>query len=344
MKMEMTAFGLPCFLLHFFLLLLTAHARDVLGQNVNTYHNVQALELTNYVTDGTSFVSAECNGRKHLEKLAAGSHDQSTLFNSRLALIDNGWTNNPDGGVPALRDGNPSRDGVERSLPEDAIEVYEWLNIPTSPKSNALYAWIQNAGTGVLKKAYGAGYPIGFRYAKTPATYQNQINAVAGMIMCKFNYGPAYEIAKNPELGLAPPLSRLSDVLWLQWKDAVKAHGTFPPDFGSVSLPPLAFPPVHCYVIGAEIYMLTLKTDQQHQQELVGWPGKTYRMDGPDEEGEIARALLGSHNGNVGVYFLGQHLDAIKKKKTFSKVTLWGNDGPDSNHYDRNLLFYVVNV
>ncbi|KAK5684401.1 hypothetical protein LTS10_004269 [Elasticomyces elasticus] len=340
MKMEMTTSRLPRFLLHFFLLLLTAHARDVLWQNVNSYHDVQALNLTNFVTGGTSFISAECNGRKHLEKLATGSHDQSTLFNSRLALIDNGWTNNPDGGVPALRDGNPSRDGVERSLPEDAIEVYEWLNIPTSPKSNPLYAWIQNAGTGVLKKAYGAGYPIGFKYAKTPATYQNQVNAVAGMIMCKFNYGPGYEIAKNPELGLAPPLSRLSDMLWLQWKDAVKAHGTFPPDFGLISNIKYFY---QHWVADPQSQAVIDSIKGRKGQELVGWPGKTYRMDGPDEEGEIARALLGSHNGNVGVYFLGQHLDVIKKK-TFSKVTLWGNDGPGSNHYDRNLLFYVVDV
>ncbi|KAK4892337.1 hypothetical protein LTR27_009171 [Elasticomyces elasticus] len=52
----------------------------------------------------------------------------------------------------------------------------------------------------------------------------------------------------------------------------------------------------------------------------------------------IARALLGTPNGNGIVFFLAQHLRQTGKRLTVSKVQFWGNPS------DRKLLFYIEEV
>ncbi|KAK5736904.1 hypothetical protein LTR17_007048 [Elasticomyces elasticus] len=336
--MNMTTVGMSYYtlLLNFFLLL-TAHARDVLGQHISGYGIEAAVNVTSFVTGGPAFRAAVCKGEWQLKELAEGSQPQS-IFTDRNALIDNGWTNDRSYAPPAP-DGGPTQEGATYALPEDSIEVFKWLKLPYDFVSNRFYAYIQNAGTGKTKNDYGVGYPVDFQYGRTGAKFQNHIDPVTGMIVCEHNYGPGHEISKDGSLAPAPPLQRLSDVLWLQWADAVKSAGHT--DFGSIS----NINYFYQHWIADEHSQAVIESVRgRKNQKLEEWPGKTYRMDAPGEEGDIAKALFGTHNGNAVAFFLGQHLAQLGRKKTVSQVTLWGDAGPKSKDYYRNLLVYVVDV
>ena len=91
--------------------------------------------------------------------------------------------------------------------------------------------------------------------------------------------------------------------------------------------------PPHPSVLGA--CLQTPSGDALHLQTDHGLDG---------EEGEIAKALVGTAQGNAVVFFLGQHLSQLGKKKTIGQVRLWGDDSAGAKHYDRNFLYEIVDV
>ncbi|KAK4974647.1 Mitochondrial import inner membrane translocase subunit tim8 [Elasticomyces elasticus] len=115
--------------------------------------------------------------------------------------------------------------------------------------------------------------------------------------------------------GPTPPLWRFSDVLWLQWEAAAAAAEQ------SVSN-------IKYFLRnGVKDWdsLAVVDAIRQRGYPLKGWANcDTFEMqdDDPDKQ-DIARALLGTPNGNGIVWFLLQHKQQTGKRFTVSRVTLW---------------------
>ena len=64
----------------------------------------------------------------------------------------------------------------------------------------------------------------GKRYPATQATYSNSISLADGALLAEYNYGPGYSIKATGGKGMAPPLARWSDVVFLAWKQAIAKY------------------------------------------------------------------------------------------------------------------------
>ncbi|KAK3634306.1 hypothetical protein LTR56_015340 [Elasticomyces elasticus] len=361
-----------CILLHLLVLITfatTAHSRDVTqdikvniddlqAKNLTSRDNPEAANTTSQIalhsaigpSDEKTFNKARYNGGDHMCMLARDDVEQS-LFTEFDSLEDNGWYYTP---------------GTfgEAPLPADQAEVYDDLGISKDNPNNPIYHWRQDTGKET-ELAYGDIKP-GQPFGQTNAAYQNQINPKEGMLMCLNNFGPAYKVSVKEGAGPVPPLNKLSDVLWLQWKDAVQFHSDgAAQDLGYVGLSKALEErrPIQCwtYANPGPFMSSNIKWFYQHivadvdsikvmghVQAMPGhllkpYPGEEYSMEDADPlRRDVARAFLGSHNGNVVAYFLAQHRKDIGKKLTVSKVRFFGNknNGP----YDRHFLFFVEPV
>ncbi|KAK5746002.1 hypothetical protein LTR17_001132 [Elasticomyces elasticus] len=188
-------------------------------------------------------------------------------------------------------------------------------------------------------KAVNWQFRTGTTYGTTEAEYANIFNPQAGMMICYNNWSPSYRVSKNPLLRPEdiPPLNRLSDVLWFQWKDAVAT--THNPNLVSN----IKWVMRHHVADETSVKIIDTITKGFRQQSLQGWPGRTYDMSaatGSDkgaQERQIARALLGSPNGVGVAHFLSQHR-ADLGFKSVSKVQLWGDET------GRYLLFHIIDI
>ncbi|KAK5727218.1 Mitochondrial import inner membrane translocase subunit tim8 [Elasticomyces elasticus] len=335
---------LRCNLLHLLVLITfatTAHSRDVAQDIKVNIDDLQAKKLASRDTleaanttsqvalhsaigtsDEETFNKARDNGNDHMCMLARNDVEQS-LFTEFDSLEDSGWYYTPGtfGKAP---------------LPADQAEVYDDLGISKDNPNNPIYHWRQDTGKET-ELAYGDIKP-GQPFGQTNAAYQNQINPKGGMLMCLNNFGPAYKVSVKEGEGPVPPLNKLSDVLWLQWKDAVQLHS----DGAAQDLGNIKWFYQHIVADADSIKVMS------HVQAMPGhllkpYPGEEYSMEDADPlRRDIARAFLGSHNRNVVAYFLAQHRKDIRKKLTVSKVRFFGNknNGP----HDRHFLFFVEPV
>ncbi|KAK4944727.1 hypothetical protein LTR10_015897 [Elasticomyces elasticus] len=247
---------------------------------------------------GLTFEQARDAGSCHLDRLESGNIEQS-IFNDQSMLNDNGWT---------------AGDG-KNLAPLNLDDVYNSLGISTDEHDNFLYDgnWTQDK-TGETQQAYGNTEP-GFEFGATKAQYRNRLNSKDGMLLCQYNYGPAFTIDMEGGHGPTPPLWRFSDVLWLQWEAAAAAAEQ------SVSN-------IKYFLRnGVKDWdsLAVVDAIRQRGYPLKGWANcDTFEMqdDDPDKQ-DIARALLGTPNGNGIVWFLLQHKQQTGKRFTVSRVTLW---------------------
>ncbi|KAK3634635.1 hypothetical protein LTR56_015215 [Elasticomyces elasticus] len=277
---------------------------------------------------GDKFTEATRKGRQHLCMLARDDVDQS-VFTNNAALEDNGWTY-----VPA--------DFRTAAMPADEAEVYDDLGISKENANWPWYEWIQQK-EGVTKFAYGnqhppqfpPGFAPGQEYGQTEGSYQNKFNPNEGLLLCLNNWSPQYKVDWDEGDGPIPPLNRLSDVLWLQWKDAVQHHSDNPGQrLGNIKW-------FYQHIVAdADSRDIMDAVQAMPDHALKPYPGNEYSMTDPGIRGEIARAFLGSHNGNVVAFFLAQHRDEIGRKLTVSKVQFFGDAA--ISQYNRHFLFHVV--
>ncbi|KAK5732265.1 hypothetical protein LTR17_010711 [Elasticomyces elasticus] len=257
-----------------------------------------------------TFDEAHDKGSCHLDRLEYGDTDQS-VFTDRAMLNDNGWTA-PNGG---------------RSEPGPSLEVtYDALGIMPDAVDHFDYDWHQDR-SGRTQQSYGTTR-YGAQFGATLAEYRNKLNPKAGMLVCLWNYGPDWTIQRNGGRGPIPPLWRFSDVLWLQWKAAAQSAGE------SVSN-------IKYFIrngVADTDSLAVLGEIEQSGYPIKAWPGFTFEMHEGGTKESIARALLGTPNGNGIVFFLAQHLRQTGKRLTVSKVQFWGNPA------DRKLLFYIEEV
>ncbi|KAK3642644.1 hypothetical protein LTR56_010692 [Elasticomyces elasticus] len=219
----------------------------------------------------------------------------------------------------------------------DIAAVFRDLRISTSNGDNFIYSWDQDHA-GTTQRAYGSEFPSGQSYGRTGGNYQNQINAGAGMLLSLNNYSPSYMINMTYGTGPAPPLNRLSDILWLQWSEAVQAGHALEEvkGYGNIKW-------FYQHTVADDFSMSIMDEIQSMpNQTLLPYPGNTCSMTDGQVNGDIARAILGSSNGNVVAFFLAQHRAQIGKKSTVSKVQSFGD--AKVNEYDRHFLFHIVEV
>ncbi|KAK5678164.1 hypothetical protein LTS10_009334 [Elasticomyces elasticus] len=172
----------------------------------------------------TPFTIARDKGFCQLGRLSKTENEQQSPFVDREALYDNGWVN---WRLFSPADRAPSRvPQLNDELDDGGVSTaFEGLGISTAPEDNPYYARQHAGGSGETKLDY-PGITKGQKYGKSKGSYMNHFNVAAGMILCGYNYGPAYMIAQHPdepERKPAPPLSQLSDILWFQWSFAVRA-------------------------------------------------------------------------------------------------------------------------
>ncbi|KAK5720734.1 Mitochondrial import inner membrane translocase subunit tim8 [Elasticomyces elasticus] len=278
-----------------------------------------------------AFNAHKAKGDQFISFMECPNTDQS-FWTDREALFDNGWVMPGETDVPASPEPQPFP-----FLPV-AAQVYDWLGISPDYKKveyNLHYSWDQDKEADQrTTRAYGP-FPAGTKYGAIEAAYENIFNPRAGMIICYSNYSPAFRVSRNHYLRPAdiPPLNRLSDVLWYQWKDAVAA--THSPDLVSN----VKWIMRHKVIDATSTDII----DTINGEQLQDWPGKTYDMSaatGSDsglQERSIARALLGSPNGVGVVHFLAQHR-ADLGFKSVSKVQSWA----DAN--GRYMLFHIIDI
>jgi len=180
---------------------------------------VQALELpypVEKIRNQADYDTVVCKGGSRLRNLK--TKQTETVFTLTDAVFDNGWVDVED------REKAPSlAAGREGFMPAGAKDIYPALGISTDKQDNMQYSWIQartGKGAGSTKFAYG-DIRKGTPYGTTRATYENSVNPKSGMIVCESNHGPAYMLRERAgDSGVvapAPPMSKLSDLLWVQW-------------------------------------------------------------------------------------------------------------------------------
>ncbi|KAK5683916.1 hypothetical protein LTS10_003779 [Elasticomyces elasticus] len=267
-----------------------------------------------------AFNAAETSGNRYIGLMECPNTDQS-FWTDRAALFDNGWVE-----PVAQPDVPPSTEPQPFPFPRAANQVYDELSISPDYKDvkyNLYYKWAHDKKSNLqTTRAYGQ-FRTGTTYGTTEAEYANIFNPQAGMMICYNNYSPAFMVSKNPLLGPAdiPPLNRLSDILWFQWKDAVAT--THAPDLVSN----IKWIMRHHVTDKTSVDIIDTLIRGFREQGLQGWPGRTYDMSaatGSDkgaQERRIARALLGSPNGVGVAHFLSQHR-ADLGFKSVSKVQL----------------------
>ncbi|KAK3657609.1 hypothetical protein LTR56_002384 [Elasticomyces elasticus] len=330
----MQAPSLWCILFLFVLFTTITQSRDVAraiapGSDNPTLRNAtkglawQAVER--YGKDLT-FEQARDNGACHLGRLESGTVDQS-IFNDRAMLNDNGWT---------------AADG-KNSAPDSLENLYAKLDILADANDHFLYdgkslgntfaradancsVWKQDK-KGKTQQAYGS-IDAGEEYGPTKARFRNRLNPKAGILLCQYNLGPEYTIDMEGGDYPIPPLQRFSDVLWLQWRAATEAAAQ---SVGNIKyfLRNGVFDKDSLAVLGVVSESFPLKQ----------WPGDTFEMhEGGDKE-NMARAILGTPNGNGIVWFLLAHTELTGKRLTVSKVQLWEGEWGAVT-----LLFYIEEV
>ncbi|KAK5697091.1 Mitochondrial import inner membrane translocase subunit tim8 [Elasticomyces elasticus] len=281
------------------------------------------------------FTRAMEKGGNYLDNLQCDNINQSP-FLEFSALWDNGWSKQFKSTEP------PTVPAFNEPLPWDMEHVWKALELSPTRMNNPVVHYTHGREAGETQLDYGE-ITKGKPYGPTKANYHNQFNPDGGFILCGWNYSPEYQIGKaakeNPPriIGPAPPMSRLSDVLWLQWKVAVEAKQG---DLGNIK-----------YFLRHMVIDLTSEDildtiAAMPGEEVVEWPGKDYRTTEPkgSQERKIAQALLGSPNGVAVAFFLMQHRvqigGGVAKKKTLEKVRLFSTADGGSRH----LLFYVMDV
>ncbi|KAK5678717.1 Mitochondrial import inner membrane translocase subunit tim8 [Elasticomyces elasticus] len=350
-----------CILLHLLVLFTTnAHARDAAQHNDIEISDFQAGNITSFVAQDVKandlqaknttsqldvqvrvlprpgeprperpqshrdFLKAMRKGCGHLNMLSNDNVDQSP-FTDDKSLSDNGWTE-----TSLTMDRLPP-------IKADIAAVFRDLGISTSNGDNFVYSWDQDHA-GTTQRAYGSEFPSGLSYGRTGGNYQNQINADAGMLLSLNNYSPSYMVNMTYGTGPAPPLNRLSDIFWLQWSEAVQARHALEDvkGYGNIKW-------FYQHTVADDFSMSIMDEIQSMpNQTLLPYPGNTYSMTDGQVNGDIARAILGSSNGNVVAFFLAQHRAEIGKKLTVSKVQFFGD--AKVNEYDRHFLFHIVEV
>lgn len=149
------------------------------------------------------------------------------------------------------------------------------------------------------------------------------MSTVTGFISAEQNFGPEYMSEKYDKPRRAPPLKKLSDVLFIKWQS-----------------------------LGGDIQNLKyfirlhIKNDMTRGRikDAVGevvprWPGVTYEM--TEEKGQ---ALLGTPNGIGVAYFLIQHKPQLGIRAP-TKVTVWSTPSPIEGEEDYfHMLFYIRKV
>ncbi|KAK5720719.1 hypothetical protein LTR15_006680 [Elasticomyces elasticus] len=281
----------------------------------------------------TAFDNAVTKGISYI-KLMECSNTPQSIFTDRDALFDNGWCEH------LARHNTPPRTQPYGSppYPGAADAVYKGLGLSKDLWfKRSYYSWWHEKGDrGAVQEttaAYGPLFPSGTKFKSTDGRYENIFNPQVGMLICLNHFSPAYEAAKNPDLSVedVPPLNRLSDVLWLQWQDAVTWSGQ------AELISNVKWIWRHHVADKTSKDVIDIVISMPGEA-LQGWPGKTYEMSEPfdSQEGSIARALLGTPNGVGVAHFLSQHRAALLGKKGVSKVQLWEDGG------DRHMLFYVI--
>ncbi|KAK5721358.1 Mitochondrial import inner membrane translocase subunit tim8 [Elasticomyces elasticus] len=283
------------------------------------------------------YTKAVNKGGEYLDNLRCDSAKQSP-FLEFSALWDNGWSKQFKSTEP------PTVPAFNEPPPWDVDHVFVALGLSTKRPDNPVVHYTHGRDAGETQLDYGE-ITKGKPYGPTKANYHNQFNPAGGFILCGWNYSPDYEIGKAAKklppvkLGPAPPMSRLSDVLWLQWKVAVEAKGG---DLGNVK-----------YFLRHQVMDKTsdaiLNTiAAMPDEKVVAWPGNEYYFTDPEgsPKRQIAQALLGSPNGVAVAFFLMQHRvqigGGVAKKKTLEKVRLFSTQDGESEL--RHLLFYVMDV
>ncbi|KAK5720728.1 hypothetical protein LTR15_006689 [Elasticomyces elasticus] len=256
-----------------------------------------------------------------------------TSFTDRAALVDNGWVQHDT--INTEPYSTPEEDKL---IPEDAYPIYKELQISTDPAHNSYYEWTQDK-RGVTAVAYGPNGDIGAgkQYKATGGEYNNFHNPQDGMIICAHNYSPAWLANKYEILRPPPPLSRLSDVLWFQWKDAV-AHTGQPQLVSNLKW-------IWRHLVIDDTSKDIMDTiEALPEVQLRKWPGDIYDMYAADkQEREIARTLLASPNGVGVVHFLAQHRAELGTKSV-PKVQFWGVPGEYGGNPERHMLFHIYDL
>ncbi|KAK4961415.1 hypothetical protein LTR10_001905 [Elasticomyces elasticus] len=296
----------------------------------------------------TAFTNARDKGGDFLILLKCANAIQSP-FVQRESLFDNGWCTL--GFPPRIEP--PSPVPIPYGIGDEDAAIFKQLGISSEKDDNPYYNWIHGKTWTYSDKTKNQN-PQGFteltygdigpkqEYGLTKATYGNQFNPKAGLIMCMINYSPQFKIstAKNAvvpqDIGPAPPLSKMSDVLWFQWKDAVAARGG---SLGNIKY----FWPHNIVDKDSKAIMDAIAGIPGN--EIIDYPGKTYSMTAPilSVERQIAQALLGSPNGVAVAFFLAQHREEIGTWKTVSKVQLFKTDSW-GGRVERHMLFSIVDV
>ncbi|KAK4901258.1 hypothetical protein LTR27_001815 [Elasticomyces elasticus] len=283
-----------------------------------------------------NLVAAKDKGADFLALLKCPTADQSP-FVERKALFDNGWVNLRF--PPVIQEPSTKPESHNPVSAEDP-EIFKQLGVSSKDQDILYYNWM-HAKTDQMKGElghtefdYGPEYGHPKEYGLTKGTYGNIFNPKDGLLICFVNFGPTYKISQGNQ-GPAPPLNKLSDILWFQWKDAVAAKG------GQVGNIKYFW---RHNVVDKKSKAIMDGIAAIPGQDLVAYPGKTYSMTEGGLKQEIGQALLGSPNGVAVTYFLAQHRAEIGKMKTVSKVQLFSTGGGPGGRISRHMLFSVVDV
>ncbi|OQO14140.1 hypothetical protein B0A48_01016 [Cryoendolithus antarcticus] len=164
-------------------------------------------------------------------------------------------------------------------------------------------------------------------FAISKGTYNQYINVNKGLVVPYYIYSPQHEAAKNSVKGKIVPLSRYSDVLFLEWKKLCGRSRASACPFQYFLFLNIENQPTWGTI------MKVLKN--KGVNTLQPWPGTTVDMD--SDEG---RALLATQIGNPLAWYLIQHKDDLGLQ-TVTKVNIFRNKGmtnQDTDHPYPNLL------
>ncbi|KAK3645883.1 Mitochondrial import inner membrane translocase subunit tim8 [Elasticomyces elasticus] len=335
-----------CILLYLLALFITGtQSRDTGHGNSLDFHavngTVQILKnnASQDTVQGAPFVAAKWenwpvfnaaieSGDRYINLLECRNTQQS-FWTDRAALFDNGWVEStPELNTPPA--GTPSR----RPPYFDIIAtVNRGLGISDFSGKLSYWNWLQQKTIDLATTTAWGSVDIGTAYGTTKGSYANLLNPPAGLLICENNFSPAY-MAEQNDLPVTdiPPLNRLSDVLWLQWKDAVAFSG----QADLVSNVKWIW---RHHVVDAKSEDIIDSAISLPDEDIEDWPGKTYDMSAAPgtQERRIARALLGSPNGVGVAHFLSQHRAELGFK-TVEKVQLFNDEG------ERHMLFHIMNI
>ncbi|KAK5731689.1 Mitochondrial import inner membrane translocase subunit tim8 [Elasticomyces elasticus] len=321
MAINIRAPALLCILMHLLVFFATnAHARDAAQHNDIGANDFQAGNIT-------SFVAQDIKANDLQAKNTTSQFDVQVRVLPRPGKPRPERPQSHRDFLKALRKGC----GHLNMLARDNVDQSPF----TDDKSLSDNGWTE---TRTTQRAYGSEFPSGQSYGRTGGNYQNQINADAGMLLSLNNYSPSYMINMTYGTGPAPPLNRLSDILWLQWGEAVQARHALEDvkGYGNIKW-------FYQHTVADDFSMSIMDEIQSMpNQTLLPYPGNTYSMTDGKVNGDIARAILGSSNGNVVAFFLAQHRAKVGKKLTVSKVQFFSD--AKVNEYDRHFLFHIVEV